>query len=59
MKHMILSFVFLIAAAWVFLPGARLIAAERYFISSLIIKAVGGGLLLIAALIFALGATTG
>lgn len=59
MKHMILSSVFVLAAFWVFVPGARLIAAERYFVSGLIIKAVGGLMLLMAGLMFVLGATTG
>lgn len=59
MKHMIISSVFLFAALWVFFPGARLIAAERYFISSLLIKMAGGTLLLVGCIIFALGATTG
>ncbi len=57
MKHMILSLVFIAAAAWVFVPGARLIAAEKYFISGLIIKAIGGWLLIMAGMMFVLGAT--
>lgn len=59
MKHMILSSVFILAAFWVFVPGARLIAAERYFVSGLIIKAVGGLLLLMGGLLLVLGATSG
>lgn len=59
MKHMILSSVFILAAFWVFIPGARLIAAERYFVSGLLIKAVGGFLLLMGGLLFVLGATSG
>lgn len=57
MKHMILSLVFICAAAWVFVPGARLIAAEKYFISGLIIRAIGGWLLIMAGMMFVLGAT--
>lgn len=59
MKHMLLSSVFVLAALWVFIPGARLIAAEKYFISGLIIKAAGGLMLLLAGLMFVLGATAG
>lgn len=57
MKHMLISAIFVCASLWVFFPGARMIAAEKYFISGLIIKVSGSFLLMIAGLFIVLGVT--